>query len=263
MKNNLCQTILLLVAAAVLVAACGPQPTPTPPAGETPPGSLLFGQATVDGIDILILESFPVQINVIARGNLPDGCTQIDAITQERTDNTFKVTITTARPAAAACTEALVPFEETISLDVYGLPAGSYTVDVNGVSGSFELTMDNALLDESIFPILSWHREGGIAGFCDDVLVYASGEVHTAGCQGGAAQVTRQGTLSAAQFEQLQAWLDLYAPFELEQTDPATADAMTIRLVFSGTGAAAPTDRDKQAILDFAAGLYAEYSSEE
>ncbi|HZJ35859.1 MAG TPA: hypothetical protein VFD29_04465, partial [Gillisia sp.] len=35
------------------------------------------GLAPVDEIDILILESFPVQINVIARGNLPDPCTEI------------------------------------------------------------------------------------------------------------------------------------------------------------------------------------------
>ncbi|GAH56872.1 unnamed protein product, partial [marine sediment metagenome] len=39
-----------------------------------------IGLASVDEIDILILESFPVQINVIARGNLPDPCTEISEV---------------------------------------------------------------------------------------------------------------------------------------------------------------------------------------
>ena len=35
------------------------------------------GLASVDEIDIFILESFPVQVQVIASGNLPDPCTEI------------------------------------------------------------------------------------------------------------------------------------------------------------------------------------------
>jgi len=39
----------------------------------------------------------------------------------------------------------LAPFEETIPLEVYGLPAGTYTVEVNGAQGTFDLEMDNIL----------------------------------------------------------------------------------------------------------------------
>ena len=42
-----------------------------------------------------------------------------------------------------ARTAALVPYEETISLDVYGLLAGTYTVDVNSVRDTFTLDVDN------------------------------------------------------------------------------------------------------------------------
>ena len=143
MKRSILWSFVLLVMAAVVVAACGAQPTEAPPAAQTPTGGTVHGEAMVDSIDILILESFPVQINVVARGNLPDGCTEIDEIISELEEQTFNVTITTARPADAMCTEALVPFEETFSLDVYGLPAGVYTVDVNGVTGTFELAVDN------------------------------------------------------------------------------------------------------------------------
>ncbi len=134
--------VLLLV---LSVVACAPEVTPEP----TPPteAELIIGMAPVEEIDILILESFPVQVNVVVDGYLPDGCTEINEITQKRNveAQTFEVEITTIRPADALCTEAMVPFEETISLDVEGLPAGTYTVDVNGVTGTFTLQVDNVL----------------------------------------------------------------------------------------------------------------------
>lgn len=102
-----------------------------------------YGVASVDEIDIRIMESFPVQVNVAVRGNLPDGCTEIDEAQVQREDNLFRITLTTRRPADRMCTEALVPYEHIIPLDVYGLPAGDYTVDVNGVTGAFTLEIDN------------------------------------------------------------------------------------------------------------------------
>ena len=88
-----------------------------------------IGLASVDEIDIFILESFPVQ--VIARGNLPDPCTKISEVLQEREGDSFFITIKTYR-SPGFCIQILAPFEEIIFLEVYGLPAGTYTVDVNG-----------------------------------------------------------------------------------------------------------------------------------
>jgi len=141
--------ILFAVAFVALVAAFGCVATPTAyaPTTQIPTvpsdDGVVEGVASVEDIDILILESFPVQVNVVAWGNLPDGCTTIDEVIQERDGNTFRVTITTVRPVGMVCTEALEPFERVIALDVYGLPAGVYTVDVNGVTGTFELAVDN------------------------------------------------------------------------------------------------------------------------
>ena len=105
------------------------------------------GLALVDEIDILILESFPVQINVIARGNLPDPCTEVSEVLQEREGDTFFITIKTYR-SPGFCIQVLAPFEEIIPLEVYGLPAGTYTVDVNGVQATFNLEVDNIWLKE-------------------------------------------------------------------------------------------------------------------
>ncbi len=133
--------VMALVVVAVWAVACGPtvEPTATPTQTE----GVLRGLAPVDAIDVLILESFPVQVHVRVTGNLPDGCTTLGEITQERQGTAFSVEVGTMRPAGAMCTEALVPFQTTVALDVLGLKAGTYTVTVNGVSGTFTLSIDN------------------------------------------------------------------------------------------------------------------------
>jgi len=102
----------------------------------------ITGLAPVDEIDILILEIFPVQINVIASGNLPDPCTEISEVIKEREGDTFFITIKTYR-SPGFCIQVIAPFEEIIPLEVYGLTAGTYTVDVNGVQATFDLEVDN------------------------------------------------------------------------------------------------------------------------
>lgn len=104
---------------------------------------------------------------------------------------------------------------------------------------------------------MAWHREGGIAGFCDDLLVYAYGAVQATNCKTSPA-VARTLQLDAAQLEQLFVWLDGYLPIQDYQTDPATADAMTVELLLNGTGSRAASDEEKQALIDFASALYAQ-----
>jgi inhibitor of cysteine peptidase len=127
----------------VLMPMTAERPAATEKSVTTSP--MIAGKARVESIEILILESFPVQVMVQARGNLPDGCTRIDRIEKDRDveKRILWVEMTTARPRDALCTQALVPFQENISLDVLGLPAGTYTVDVNGVTGTFTLSVDN------------------------------------------------------------------------------------------------------------------------
>jgi len=149
MRVRFRQVIVVLAVLSLIVAGCARVAVPAPSMPRaptsTPGGQVITGVARVEEIEILILESFPVQVHVVARGNLPDGCTTIDQVKQERHGDTFVVTIATVRPADRACTEALVPFEEVIPLDVVGLEAGTYTVEVNGVRGTFELAVDNKL----------------------------------------------------------------------------------------------------------------------
>jgi inhibitor of cysteine peptidase len=112
---------------------------------ETGGGDYTYSTANVESIDIITLESFPVQIHVIAKGYLPDGCTEIDKIKTEREGNVFNINISTKRPKDAICTQAIENFTRNIPLEVRGLKAGNYTVNVNAVTGSFELAVDNEL----------------------------------------------------------------------------------------------------------------------
>jgi hypothetical protein len=128
-----------------------PPSSQTPSADETPVNRIPAGgsigleeRVYVDSIDIFIQESFPVQVSVQVYGNLPDGCTTIKETGFTFDDkNTFEVHLFTSRPKDMACTQALVPFEENIPLDVYGLPAGTYTVKVYDLESTFTLDVEN------------------------------------------------------------------------------------------------------------------------
>ena len=104
----------------------------------------VYGDAVVETIEIAILESFPVQIRAVLRGDVPDACTAIDSIVVQREGSTFTLVVRTRRPADAICAQVLTPYETTTGLDVLGLPAGIYTVVAGEASASFELVVDNS-----------------------------------------------------------------------------------------------------------------------
>jgi len=108
---------------------------------------------------------------------------------------------------------------------------------------------------------LDWHREGGIAGFCDEVTVYLTGDYYVANCKTPtptSAPTTRPSLplhLDPDQLVQLYTWYDNLATFDYSYTDPAPTDAMTTRFSFNGRGKQPATDEDIQAINDFASSL--------
>lgn len=169
-----------------LLSACsGAAPTTPSPTAEptTGPATDSVTPAPVDQVEILIMESFPVQINVIVNGNLPDGCTTLDAVEQTRTDNTYQITLMARRPADAVCTQQLTPYQEIIPLDVVDLPAGNYTVNVNGTLAGFALASDNTLATPEPEPTATPAATptpatpGGVTGLVwHDVCAVAGGE---------------------------------------------------------------------------------------
>jgi inhibitor of cysteine peptidase len=135
---NTGQLVLILM---VLLAGCS-SPGPTSP---EMPGEPYQGQAVVETLEVVMLTSFPLQVHLHVSGYLGDPCTEIKEIQTQRHDYQFEVTISTERAAGADCIQVIEPFEQNIPLDVYGLPAGDYLVQVNGVEAEFSFSQDNIL----------------------------------------------------------------------------------------------------------------------
>ena len=143
-------------------------------------------------------------------------------------------------------------------------PGYKVTLDVAGQRYEYHTDMDGEHLELAVAPeptekdlVLSWHREGGVAGFCDDLKVYRTGDVSADSCKSGQSQNVARARLSAEQLQTLRGYMDRLSSFQLEQTDDAVADAMTVRVTFTGTGSEETTDADKDAIRDWAAELFA------
>lgn len=108
-------------------------------------------------------------------------------------------------------------------------------------------------------PVITWHREGGIAGFCDDLFILADGNVIARSCN---RQGDRYGTLSAEQLDQLTEWTAQYASFEGGYRDPAVADAMLIRFSFVGSGESEADDAVQEAVMQFAGEIFGSLAGE-
>jgi inhibitor of cysteine peptidase len=151
-KHKVIYSLLVALALAVILplSACRPggdaSGAPMPPTDGASDGG-----AHVDSVELVMLESFPVQVRAVIRGQLADGCTEIRGtrVDYDEASKTFQVAIETHRDSDQMCTQALVPFEESVSLDAHGLSAGEYTVEVQDQSASFELAVDNVLPDDN------------------------------------------------------------------------------------------------------------------
>lgn len=147
-NNNAFKTIIWIVIILVVVAIIAFLVTRGKGKNNTADQNMVIGDAQVDKIDIALLESFPVQVNVLASGTLPDDCTEIGDVVQRYDNGTFYVSLETKRPQDAVCTQVTKPFSKNVSLSgVVGLPKGDYVVDVNGVKGTFAFEVDNFISD--------------------------------------------------------------------------------------------------------------------
>jgi len=136
--------ILQIILAIVLLTGCAPGALNESPEPKGD-GEFIHGEAVVEKVEIMFLESFPLQVHVTAVGYLPDPCTDIEEVFIERQGTHFEVLITTLREADVMCIQVIEEFEQIIPLDVYELPAGDYTVAVNGIEAEFTFLQDNSL----------------------------------------------------------------------------------------------------------------------
>lgn len=143
--------ILIITLFALSVAACAPVTPPPDTAVTSPPGvdltpqlppatspfsplpgdsNLERGNVFVSKSDLLIRESYPVQIALVLGGELPSPCHQLRvSVNPPDTENKIFIEVYTVYNPNTNCIQVLKPFEETVELGTF--PNGHYTVWVN------------------------------------------------------------------------------------------------------------------------------------
>lgn len=130
--------VVALVLAAVLSTCRGP----ISPSGDTR-GQEPAPAVVVDRIEMMMAQSFPVQIRLRIEGHLTEACALADPAVELRGD-TFFIALRASDAAAADCPERQ-SFSRSISLPVHGLKKGTYKVVAGDRETSFTLTQDNVL----------------------------------------------------------------------------------------------------------------------
>ena len=102
---------------------------------------------------------------------------------------------------------------------------------------------------------LTWERNGGLAGFCDSLVLFGSGEAQALNCRHEGETLTA--VLTTEERALLAEWTADYGSVVIEQADaPMAADGMALKLVLYGTGTAQPDAATKDAMMIWAQDLY-------
>lgn len=117
-----------LLGLAVAVSACG---------AAGPTAAVETRLLQVERVQVRVAESLPPQVTAEFRGILPDGCSSLGAISQERQGNTIVVTVTTLR-SGEVCTQVIQIVDQQVRLQG-DFPSGSYVVRVNGMEARFTI----------------------------------------------------------------------------------------------------------------------------
>lgn len=158
------KSLLIALLILTLLAACAPTQTPLPdtpvdssstpqnskpPVGLTPlPGNpvspktddvfprhgdsgMVSGAVFIDSIELLTMESYPLQFSLALTGNLPTPCNQLRVtVNPPDAEKNIHVEVYSLSAPDTVCSAVLQPFTENIPLGSF--PGGHYTVWVNG-----------------------------------------------------------------------------------------------------------------------------------
>lgn len=86
--------------------------------------------STITNVDVIVMESFPMQVSLHITGEQPDGCDFPVIVEQVREGNTVTVSVYREVPLTVMCPMMLVPYDDTIRLDGTFEP-GDYVFQVN------------------------------------------------------------------------------------------------------------------------------------
>lgn len=139
-------------------------------------------------------------------------------------------------------------------------PGRIIVLEAKGVQYAYHTSEDGSRVQPATVAIV-WKREGGIAGFCDSLTVFRSGEVYSSSCkpQADGKMGTLAKLLSTQEQKQFNDWMSRLGEAELDASDPAgVADRMVVTLNIFGSGDKPPTKAEQEQLFEFAQDLFNE-----
>jgi hypothetical protein len=108
-----------------------PQPINSEYLPQREDGNLTQGNVFIDRSELLIMESYPIQVALLLEGSLPTPCNQLRVVAKLLEEQSrIQVDVYSVTDPEQICAQVLEPFEVNIGLGSF--PAGHYTVWVNG-----------------------------------------------------------------------------------------------------------------------------------
>lgn len=124
-------------------------------------------------------------------------------------------------------------------------------LETDGVQYEYHVRGNGAVVQPATLALV-WTRDGGIAGFCDNLTVFLSGEVYGNRCNSEPDRTmgTFANLLSKDERKQLNAWIKELGQVDLDASNPeGVSDRMEVTLSFYGSGQAVLGKSDEQEIL--------------
>jgi hypothetical protein len=120
--------------------------TRQPPASQaTPPAPIVspYIDVAVTGIEVIFLDTHPVQVELIIHGSLPDQCAYDFYSIENRTPDQVKITLKGIHPSTLDCAQTVQNIDHSLRLGQdfpeiqRGFEPGSYQLTVNGYQTTF------------------------------------------------------------------------------------------------------------------------------
>jgi len=130
-------------------------------------------------------------------------------------------------------------------------------LEADGVQYEYHTSVNGSRIQPATLA-LTWKREGGIAGFCDNLTVFLSGEVYGDQCKTSDGRMKTFASLfTASEQKQFTTWVAKYGQVDLDASDPkGVADGMTVLLTFYGSGDSQPSKDDGVAMFGWAQDVF-------
>ena len=122
------RSLVCLLALCALLAGCAKPATQDPTA---------LRPLSVAAVSVEIGVGSPIPVEIVASGDWPDLCAQLAQVTSKIHGTTIEIGLyATAAKADCPPDHVGVPFRIAVPLNPVELPAGTYAINVNGVSAS-------------------------------------------------------------------------------------------------------------------------------